>query len=216
MTEVPSRTCGLLVVLVLTTAAATAMADPIVVVTPVSSVELVDFAPIDGLDLQAANSQFVARGPEAETRVLYDFRIADLSAVSPRKPIFFQATRTGFKASSCAGLSPCPDMTRFDVYAFAAGPSVGIGDYNRGTFLTRFDTIPPRGQAFSVDVTGFLAGLEAAHVDFVGFAVRPASRGLLPLSDGQLAATPEPGSIGLLMLGLAFMARRRFADLRKA
>jgi len=201
-----ARACVIVLGFVLA-AATTAVAEP-VVLKPAASLELVDFAPIDGLNLQGAIAQNVAFGPEGESRVFYEFDLSGLQGANPRTPVFFQAHRTRPGFSSCAGLEPCPDLTRFDLFGYAGTGAIGVGVYSTGVRLARFDGFPLPGQDFSFDVTGFVAGLTAANVDFAGFAVRAASSGAMQLSDAGLAATPEPASLMLLTLGFAIVARR--------
>ncbi len=205
-----ASTCGLVVGFVLA-AAITADADP-VVLRPASFVEIVDPAPIDGLNLRGEIAQNVALGPGAETRVFYEFELQGLRSAHPPVVLHVHRTRPGF--SSCADLSPCPDLTHFDIFGYAGNGAADLSDYNRGLFLARFDTLP--GHSFNLDVTGFVVGLRGANVDFAGFAVHPASRGAMELSDARLAATPEPGSLSLLTVGgLALKVRRRIAVVKR-
>jgi|1185.fasta_scaffold11417_3 hypothetical protein len=206
-----ARTCSVVVGFVL--AAATAAHADSIVITPASSLEIVDFAPIDGQDLQEASpiAQFVSFGPGAEARLFYEFELGGLSAAPPRRPVVLQAHRTKFPFSSCSDLTPCPDLTRFDIFGYAGTGAIGLDVYNAGVFLARVNDVAP-GQNFNVDVSGFIAGLTVANVDFAGFAIRPAAQGAMELSDARLAVTPEPGSLTLLTVGgLAGLARRRIA-----
>jgi len=175
-------------------------ADPITQ-RPVSFGEGVDFAPIDGanLDLVVATPQIVALGPSAETRVFYQFAVPRLGLGG--RPLTLSLTRGTEEFSECASLVPCPTLTRLDIFGFVGTGTVTRADYNAGSFLTSVDAIPARGRTMTVNVTTFISGLPSDDSAFAGFALRAGSFGALGFSDARLAATPEPGSLILLMLG---------------
>jgi len=183
-------------------------ADP-VVLRPVSFLEIVDEAPIDGRFLRDAVAQNVALGPSAETRVFYQFALPALRSALPTT-WFFSVKRGSDVFSECASLSPCPDLTRVNIFGYAGTGSITLADYNAGSLLGSVTRIPERGGTISLDVTNFISGLLSANSDFGGVVLRPGSLGALEFTDAQIAATPEPGSLTLLTLaGFAAAARKR-------
>jgi len=194
--------------------ASRAQGDPIVILKPIAFTELLDFAPIDGGSLEQAQAQNVALGPGAESRVFYQFPLPPLRP-KPRSPVVFTATRDSGVFSECALLSPCPDLTRVDIYGFASNGLTTLADYDAGTFLAAVTSIPKRGQAIDVDVTAFISGL-LGQTDFAGFVLRPGSAGALGFSGAQLSATPEPGSLSLLTIAAIGAIGRQWQSRRSA
>jgi hypothetical protein len=103
--------------------------------------------------------------------------------------------------SECASLAPCPDLARLDVFGYAGSGTIALADYGAGALLASITSIPGRGRTISVNVTDFVDGLLADDGGFAGFILRPGSRGALGVSNARLAATPEPGSLTLVMIG---------------
>jgi hypothetical protein len=98
--------------------------------------EGVDFAPIDGsdLDLVVASPQIVPLGPSAETRVFYQFAVPRLGLGG--RPVMLSLTRGTDELSECASLAPCPALTRLDIFGFLGTGTVTLADYNAGSLLT--------------------------------------------------------------------------------
>jgi hypothetical protein len=185
----------------------TARGDP-VILRPAASIEIVDPAPIDGLDVRLEISENVALGPGAETRVFYEFALPALR--SSRTPVVFSVFRRLDEFSECASLAPCPDLTRLNLFGYAGTGAITAADYNAGTLLASVSPLAGRGHTIRVDVTDFVGGLLATDAGFAGFVLRPGSIGALGVTEARLAATPEPGSLALLAVGsIGALARVR-------
>ena len=188
-----TRTTGFFAVLagvVVLSIGRSAAADPIVT-KPTASGEFVDRSPIDGAGLEFfVGSQNVALGPSAETRVFYEFSLAGVT-VKRSEFATFSITRSE-PFSECASLSPCPELSRMDVFGYVGDGVITLADYTAGTFLGSVTEVPLEGRSLKVDVTSFVSGLLSKGDGFAGIALRPGSQGGAGFREATFGVVPDP------------------------